>query len=144
MSDKDVRDPDRDRRVSDTDRFLHDRPIRLAVITLLITVSPTSNGADPTASLRQVTVVYWSLLIATSLTVDEVGAGLTRRDMARALREDGIHPAFALTNPTTEADRLALVRGVPRIGIPWASPLSIVGALARDTGRLSSRKPHVV
>jgi hypothetical protein len=43
--------------------------IGLAVATLLITVFPTSSGADTAPSLRQVTVIYWALLIMTALMI---------------------------------------------------------------------------
>jgi hypothetical protein len=43
--------------------------IGFAVITLLITVFPTSNGGDLSPSLRQVNLVYWSLLIFTALMI---------------------------------------------------------------------------
>jgi hypothetical protein len=43
--------------------------IGLAVVTLLITVFPTSNGGDLSPSLRQVNIVYWSLLVATALMI---------------------------------------------------------------------------
>ena len=43
--------------------------IGLAVVTLLITVFPSSNGADVSPSLRQINLIYWLLLTMTALMI---------------------------------------------------------------------------